>query len=169
MALSSIVKQLHDGSLGITDGTGTPLTCVVRFSQGDFSAAGFKHKLNAVNHYQSRGVIVSSRYTERETITGSFSALVTDFSEATAGTIQDLILGVGAYSARVSTLAGDVMAFDITYTIDGTALGDADDPTFTLTDCVISWDYGESDPDVVSFSFECIGAVTGDWAIALLS
>jgi len=169
MALSSVAKTLYDGSLGVKDGTGTPLTCQVRWSQGDFSAAGFKHKLNTVANYQSRGVIVSSRYTERETVTGSFSALVSDFSEATAGTLQDLILGVGAYSARVSTIDGDVMAFDMTYTIEATDLGDSDDCTFTMEDCIISWDFGEGDPDTVSFSFECIGAITGDWAIALLS
>lgn len=169
MALSNVVKnQFDSGTIVIEDGTGTPLSVTVRFDQADFSISGLKQVNRGTTAYQSRATVHSIRHTAREFPTGSFSAMVSEFSESGTGTVLDMIHGTGGHSARVSTTAssGDVITFDITFTMEGTDFGDSADHTFTLEDCEIAYDFAEGDPNTLSFSFTCYGAVTGDIAIA---
>lgn len=167
MALSNFIKTKFDsGTITVKDGTGSPLTCVVRFDEADFSISGLGSSLRDTKIYQSRGVINSRRKGERKIPSGSFSCPVTDFSETSTGTLIDMVTGKAGtpYAARVSTTAstGDAPTFDITIVQEGTALGDATDGTITFEDCEILFDYSQGDPNMFKFSFTVTGAITGD-------
>ena len=74
MAVSTVIKHFTDGTIELADGTGTPVTLTVPFSQGDFSISGVQESQKAVNVYQSRGTLHSLRLGEKTFVTGSFSA-----------------------------------------------------------------------------------------------
>jgi hypothetical protein len=168
--VSDVIKSQYDcGTITVADGSDTPLTVDVEFDMGDFSVEGLVPNLRGVEAYQSRGKLHSLRQGERVFPTGSFSAMVSELSNDTAGTLLDLINGTGEFAspAPVSTTAstGDVMTHDITFTIEGTDVGDDADHTFTLHDCHITAGFSEGSPDSLSFSFTMYGEITGDIAI----
>lgn len=151
---STVVKHFSDGSIEFADGTGTPVTLTVPFSQGDFSISGIQESQKAVNAYQSRGTLHTVRKGEKTFITGSFSAMLADVSDASAGNAIDFCNKQAAYSANTSTLgSGDVYTVKITLTIEGTDLGDSADHTIVLDDCAVTMDISEGEPDSISFSF----------------
>jgi len=154
MAVSTVIKHFTDGTIELADGTGTPVTLTVPFSQGDFSISGIQEGQKAVNVYQSRGVLHTLRKGEKTFITGSFSAMLADVSDASAGALLDFIRKTNAYSANASTLgSGDVYAIKITLQIEGTDLGDSADHTIVLDDCACSADVSEGEPDSISISW----------------
>lgn len=151
---STIVKHFTDGSIEFADGTGTPVTLTLPFSQGDFSVSGLQEAQRAVNAYQSRGSLHTVRKGEKTFVTGSFSAMLADVSDASAGNAIDFCLKQNAYSGNATTLgSGDLYTVKVTLTIAGTALGDASDHTIVLDDCAISMDVSEGEPDSIAFSF----------------
>jgi hypothetical protein len=158
---------MSDGTITIKDGTGTPLSCTIRFDNGDFSIDGLKAKLRETNPYQHRGVLSSVRHTTRTFPTGTFTCSMSEFTSAAANSVSDAVLKNGAFAAAVSTLGAnaDVYTLDIQITEEGTNFGDAADHTFTLEDCEISMAYNQGDPNTFSLSFTVYGAVAGDLAI----
>lgn len=166
MALSTVVKNFTDGSIQLKDGTGTPITVTVQFSDGDFSASGFQEQMNEVVAYETRGVLNSVRHTVRKYITFSFTAQMSQFTNATAY-LSDAVLKNGAFSAAVSTLGttADVYTLDVVFTVEGTNFGDSADHTFTLEDCHLSLDFAEGDPNKFTINGTCYGAVVGDLAM----
>ena len=151
---STIVKHFTDGSIEFADGTATPVTLTLPFSQGDFSVSGLQEAQRAVNAYQSRGSLHTVRKGEKTFVTGSFSAMLADVSDSSAGNAIDFCLKQNAYSGNTTTLgSGDLYTVKVTLTIAGTALGDAADHTIVLDDCAISMDVSEGEPDTISFSF----------------
>lgn len=158
MGLSSMpLTQFNSGSIALKDGT--PLTVTLQFGMGDFSVSGLCPNLREVTAYESRGVLIATRQTTRVYPTLTFSAMVAEFSEATAGTICDMIHGTSQYAARVSTRVGDAMCFDVVLTIEGTNYGGVD-CNWTFEDVHIKWDYAQGDPDKVSFSGTVYGNIT---------
>lgn len=94
MAASSVIKnQYGAGSIVISDGTGSPLSVTVDFDQGDFSISGLKDQLKDTTTYQSRGTLHSVRHTARTFPTISFTAMMSEFKDASSGTAIDMILG----------------------------------------------------------------------------
>jgi len=166
MADSSVVKNLNDGSLIISDGTGSPIAVTVKFTSGDFSISGLKKALKETVAYQSRGVLNTVRHTARTFPTFSFTCQMAEFTSATATSVSDAILQNGAFSSAVSTLGAnaDVYTLLLAITEEGTDFGDSADPTFSLDDCECSIDFGEGDPNTFSISGTVYGAVTGDLA-----
>lgn len=162
MAASTIVKHLYDGTLKAQDGTGVPLFIVVPFSVGDFALSGLSQKQNATVAYEARGVLTSVRKAARTYPSGSFSFQIADYSDAVDETAADFFLKQNAYSAAVSTLgaSADVYTCDLVWTIAGIALGDVADHTITLTDCDVTLDMSEGEPNSGSISFTCYGTVT---------
>ncbi|MCB9681835.1 MAG: hypothetical protein H6733_10210 [Alphaproteobacteria bacterium] len=164
MALSGIVKTQFDaGALVIEDGTsGTALSVTARFDQANFAVSGVMPSRRNATAYQSRAVLHSLRQTDLSFPTGSFSIMVSEFSEASAGTLVDMIEGTGAYAARISTTEakGDMMTFDVTFTQEGTTYGDSADGTITLEDCHLTFDFSEGDPNTITCNFTCYGTVT---------
>lgn len=161
--MAKILNQFDSGTITFKDGTAvTPLSCTVLFDQGDFSISGLSNELADVSAYQSRRTLHSLRKGARTFPTGSFSAMMSEFSEADDGNVVDLITGKAAtpFSARISTTAakGDVLTLDLVFVLDG--------ETSTLEDCHVMFDFAEGDPTTFSFSYTCYGAITGALAIA---
>ena len=171
MALSGVIKTGFDsGTIAVADGTGPPLSVTVRFDNADFSISGLRDQLRESTQFQGRGKLRSLRKTSRVFPSGSFSIMVAEFSESGTGTLNDLILGTAAtpYAARASTTTalGDVMTFDITFTMEGTDQGDAADHTLVLNDCEItSIDFSEGEPNSCTYAFTMYGDLGGDLAI----
>jgi|TARA_Y100001963_G_C6645276_1_gene382976 hypothetical protein len=170
MALSTVVKAKGNGLLTLLDNGGSN-TLAVTFDNGDFSASGFTQGLRQTAPAESRGKFKSLYFTDRQYIEGSFSCMLTQFTEPSGtGTVADFLLQRAAYSANVSVLgAGADMpyAVDIKLTIEGTNLGDGADLEFVLTKCrITSLDVSEGDPDTLSLSFTSYGAPTGDLALS---
>lgn len=154
MAVSTVIKHFTDGTIELADGTGTPVTLTVPFSQGDFSISGIQESQKAVSVYQSRGVLHSLRKGEKTFVTGSFSAMLADVSDSSAGNLLDFVRKTNAYSGNTSTSgSGDVYTIKITLQIEGTDLGDSADHTIVLDDCACSADVSEGEPDSISLSF----------------
>ena len=168
MALSNVIKNMRDGSLTITDGTGgTPLSKTVQFDQGDFSLNNLKTQLSNTVSYETRGFLRSVRHTEREYPEGNFSVMVSQFSEATVGTAIDAALKNGYFAAAVSTRgsSAEVMTYDIQFTMAGSVHGDAANHTFTMKDVELKLSsFTEGDPNTASFDFTVWGEITGDLA-----
>jgi len=169
VALSTVVKNMRDGSLTIKDGTGTPLSITVQFDTGDFSITGLKAKLAETTAYETRGQLRTVRHTTRIYPTGSFTAYMAEFSENSVGTLADAILKNGTvWSAAISTDAGganaDVYLVDLEFTCEGTDYGDSSDHIFGMTKCECVIDFSENDPNSFSVAFTCYGALTGGLA-----
>jgi hypothetical protein len=162
MAASTVIKNLNDGTITLSDGTGSPVTLVVPFSTGDLSVSGLAEQQNEVAKYETRGTFHSARHTVRSYPSGSFSFQMADYSDATSTTAYDFIRKTNSYSANVSTLGAnaDVYSIDIILTVEGTDHGDASDHTLTLTNCACTMDISEGDPNTGTINFECLGTVT---------
>ena len=169
MAASSVIKnQFGAGSITIKDGTGSPLTVAADFDQGDFSVSGLMANLKESAVYQTRGVVRSVRHTERSFPSISFTALMSEFSDASGGTMLNMIAGTAPFAARVSTLgaSADVITFDVVIVIEGTDLGDSADATLTFEDVALAVDYTGGDPSQFSVSGTVYGGITGDLTIS---
>jgi hypothetical protein len=162
MAISSVVKNYRDGVLKLSDGTGTPIEITVQYENGDFSLSGTNQGNYEHTKYLDRGELGSIRKTNRMFPTGSFTAQLTDLSDATNKTLWDAVNKTGAFASAVSTLGStaDLYCLDITLTISGTVLGDASDHVLSMSDCRCSIDVAEGDPDSFSLSFEVLGSIT---------
>lgn len=171
MAASTVIKNsFGSGSITLQDGTGSPLEVVVDFDQGDLSLSGMKAALKDTAAYQTRGTLRSVRHTSRTFPTISFSAMMSEFTDASGGTAIDMIMGKTGtpFAARVSTLGAnaDVMAFKVKIQIEGTDNGDSQDHEIQFDDVELSFDWSEGDPSTFSFSGTVWGAITGDIAVS---
>lgn len=160
MAASTVIKHVTDGSITLEDGTGSPVTLVVPFTSGDLSVDGLQNSLRAVQAYQTRGTLHSVRLAAREFPSMSFSAMLADVSDGTAGTLIDYCLKQGSYASNVTTLTGsDVYAIKVTLTIEGTDLGDSADHTIQMDDVHVTVAVAEGEPDTVTISGTVYGSV----------
>ena len=160
MAASTVIKHVTDGSITLEDGTGSPVTLVVPFTSGDLSVDGLQNSLRAVQAYQTRGTLHSVRLAAREFPSMSFSAMLADVSDGTAGTLIDYCLKQGSYASNVTTLTGsDVYAIKVTLTIEGTDLGDSADHTIQMDDVHVTVAVAEGEPDTVTLSGTVYGSV----------
>ena len=169
MAVSSIVKTSIDGSLTLSDGTGTPVTLSVTFDLGDLTISGLSQRLNEVAAIQSRGKLRSIRHAARTFPSLSFSAYVSSYAGETSvpGSLSEFITGTGLYSANTSTSAGDVYTVDVTFDIEGTDLSDGVDGQIVCSDVHFTFDLAESmDGNTISLSGTVYGAVSGDVSAA---
>lgn len=163
MAASQIVKHLYDGAIKASDGTsGTALELLIPYTQGDFSISGLTETQRETVAYQARGVLTSIRKAARSFPSGSFTFQIADYSDGTEQTAIDFFLKQGAFAAAVSTHGAnaDVFTVDLLITVGGTALGDAADHTVTLTDCDVTLDMSEGEPNTGTINFTCYGTVT---------
>lgn len=134
----------------------------VAYENGDFSLSGANQGNYEHTKYLDRGELGSIRKTNRSFPTGSFTAQLTDISDATNLTLWDAVNKTGAFASAVSTLGStaDLYTLKITLTVEGTNFGDASDHTIVLNDCRCSIDVAEGDPDSFSLSFEVLGSIT---------
>jgi hypothetical protein len=162
MAISSVVKNFRDGTILIEYGTGTPLAVTVQFEAGDFSLSGLNQGNVEATTYLDRGELGSVRKTSRTFPTFTFSAHMTDLSDATDKLIWDAVNKTGAFASAVSTggTASDVYMLKVTLTIEGTNFGDAADHVIIMNNCHLAIDFAEGDPNSFTLNGTVYGAIT---------
>jgi len=162
MAISSVVKNFRDGTILIEDGTGTPLAVTVQFEAGDFSLSGLNQGNVEATTYLDRGELGSVRKTSRTFPTFTFSAHMTDLSDATDKLLWDAVNKTGAFAAAVSTggTASDVYMLKVTLTIEGTNFGDAADHVIIMNNSHLAIDFAEGDPNSFTLNGTVYGAIT---------
>jgi len=146
MALSTTIKTTGDGSLILSDGTGTPLTLAVRFSNGDVNVGGLTNSLRDVTTIVARQRTIGLRKGAPVYPTVAFSCFISDLGEATAGTIFNWEAKTAPFAARAKTHSiGDLDTYNVRLTIEGTDHGDAADQSIMLKDCHGTWTFTEED------------------------
>lgn len=163
MAVSSVVKNFRDGTILIEDGTTpTPISLTVQYEAGDFSITGLNQANTEATTYLDRGDLGSVRKTSRTFPTFSFSAHMTDLSDATDKLLWDAVNKTGAFASAISTggSASDVFMLKVTLTVEGSNFGDASDHTLVLQNCHLSIDFAEGDPNSFSINGTVYGAIT---------
>jgi hypothetical protein len=160
MPISSVVKNFRDGTLTLEDATVGALT--VQYENGDFSAEGFNQGEYEVVAYLDRGEMGSLRKTSRKFPTFTFTAQLTDVSDATNKNLIDIVRKAGAYAAGTSQsgASADVWTLKVTLTIEGTNYGDASDHTVVLQECFCEIAFAEGDPDTFTLTGTCYGSRT---------
>ena len=159
MALNTGVNNFTDGSIVLKDATGTPITVTAQYSNGDFAAAGFQNGQREITHYEARGVITSIRKTTVKLISGSFTCQMTGLTNATAFA-ADAVMKTGAFAAGVSTISANAEVWAVTIVWSEATVNGGTAATMTLTNCVVTMDVSEGDPNSLSFSFTCYGTAT---------
>lgn len=162
MAQSTVIKNFRDGTLVFADNTGTPLTLPIQYEAGDFSIDNLNEGLVETTAYLDRGEFATLRKTNRVFPSFSFTAHMTDISDATDKLLYDLARKTGAFAAAVSTLGAnaDAMTYKLTFTVEGTNFGDSADHTMILNDCRITLSFSEGDPNSFSVAGIVYGAIT---------
>ena len=166
MALDSFVKSDLEGSIVLTDGAANTMTLM--FDQGDLTISNLKQTLNESLQYERRGRFKSAGLGARIYPSGTFSAMVHQFTDATADVLSDFVLKRGKFSSNQSTYGAThpVYAINITLNVEGSSYGGVDS-SVTLNDCSVQIDsLTEGRPSTFSISFTSTGAVTGDLAVA---
>lgn len=159
----AIVKNFRDGSVVLKDGTGTPKTATLPFEQGNFAVSGFNVGQTEVQEYFARGTLIGLRKGQQNFQDWSCTLTMSEFTLAATGNFIDLIEGTGTdYSARIGTRAdlGDIVTFDLVFTIEGTDLGDSADHTLTMLDNRITYEFAEGDPNTITLNGRCYGGIT---------
>jgi hypothetical protein len=162
MAQSTVIKNFRDGTLTFTDNTGTPLSMPIVYEAGDFSIDNLNEGLVETTAYLDRGEFATLRKTNRVFPSFSFTAHMTDLSDATDKLLYDLARKTGAWAGAVSTLgaAADAMTYKLTWACEGTNFGDTTDHTLVLNDCRVTVSLSEGDPNSFSVSGIVYGAIT---------
>jgi hypothetical protein len=160
--MSTVIKNFRDGTLVFADNTGAPLTLPIVYEAGDFSIDNLNEGLVETTAYLDRGEFATLRKTNRVFPSFSFTAHMTDLSDATDKLLYDLARKTGAFASAVSTLGAnaDAMTYKLTFTVEGTNFGDAADHTMVLNDCRITLSFSEGDPNSFSVSGIVYGTIT---------
>jgi hypothetical protein len=158
VAVSTIIKNFRDTTITISDNAAA-LSHTVVYEPGDAAFDSGKHEIAV---YRDRGDIAGVRKTNQGLPSGSFSVHYTDLTDAAvgAGTLTDMLDGVGGYATAVSTLGStsDVYTVKLTFTIAEAGAGS--DHVITFDDCFCTWSFAEGDPSTVSVNWTCHGTVT---------
>jgi hypothetical protein len=162
MPISSIVKNFRDGTIVLKDGTGTPIALTVEFEAGDFSISGMSANSNTeATTYLDRGVLGSVRLTNQTFPTFSFTAQMTDLSDATNKTLYDAVNKKNTFAAAVSTVPnGDVYGLDVVLSVEGSNFGDPTDHVLTMVGCRMTIDFAEGDPNSFTINGTVYGSIT---------
>ena len=167
MALDTNVKNFAQGTITLSDGTGSPVSLILTLDKGTLAIEGLKKVLRETVKYERRGLLHTVSLANRIYPTLSFEAMVSEFSNASAGVVTDFLLGNAAYSANVSTLGSSHLVFTckLTFDLEGTDTG-GNDSQVVCDDVDFTFNFSEGDPNMFSISGEILGAVTGDLAAA---
>jgi hypothetical protein len=162
MPISSVVKNFRDGTITLSDATTpTPLSVTVQYETGDFSVTGLSQGNLEATTYLDRGDLGSVRLTSRTFPTFSFTAHMTDLSDATNKTLWDAVNKTGAFAAAISGITGsDVYGLKVLLSVEGTNFGDATDHTLELAGCHLTIDFSEGDPNSFSLNGTVYGTIT---------
>lgn len=164
MAYSTIPKVRRDGQITLKDGTGSPVTLIVTYEEGNLSLDNL-NDLRDQTVIRDRGDIAAIRKGDQQPLSGSFSFYFRAFTDAAVGGIRDFITNSNAYAANVSTGATgspyvEHYCIDIVYTVEGTDFDSNADHVATLSRCVCNLSLAEGDPTSYSLSFTCYGGIS---------
>ncbi len=159
MAISSKPKNFRDGTITLTDGSGSPISLTVQYEAGDFSISNVMQSQTEVEMYLDRGSFHNVRKTNFAPATFSFTATMTDLSDATEKCLWDAVNKSGAFAAGVSRGDTDVWLLQVGLTIEGTDFGDAADHTLVLDKCHLTLEFAEGSPNTFSLSGTCYGSI----------
>lgn len=137
--MTSMIKHFSDGILVLKDGSDTPVTLEIPFTEGDFEIRGLNQTRGETIAYEARGVLVGLRNVPPRHPTGSFSCRITDYSDVTNHTVLAFWKRTGLYCANVSTNAieNNLHTVNLVFNVEGTNFGDADH-TITLEKCSLN-------------------------------
>lgn len=173
-------KNFTMSSWTLTDGTsGTALTHTLLTETGSASITEVTPgQLREIEIYTRKKAFVSAAHGAPKFPIFSLDAAMEAWKETSSGTLTDFFLGTTGtpYANRVSTIApsgaaADAVPFacDIAGTIEGTDFGDSADHSGTMTDAIITsfTPLEEGSPNMIKFSATVVGALTGDFAVAV--
>jgi hypothetical protein len=162
MAISSVVKNMRDGTLLLEDGTTpTALDVTVQYEAGDFSISGLSQGLKEVTTYLDRGDLGSVRHTNQTFPSVSFTCHMTDVSDGTEKTLPDIIMKTtgSPFASAESTLGAnaDVYTLKLTWTVTEPG-GSSHTVVCDDVHCMI--DISEGDPNSFSITGTVYGSIT---------
>lgn len=166
MAASNIVAVHREVSVALSDGT-TP-SAVTLTPPRRIASLNMDKSPGTFVWVLSQGVRVGRKKTEDALLAFSLQFHFTEFTNASAGVVDDFINFAGSYSGNASTTGPeyDGKSIDIAVTVDKTS-GDKDDnadAVITYSDCfLVSSSVDETgDTLTVTYDFEALSyAVTG--------
>ena len=160
MAISSKPKNFRDGTITLSDGSGSPITLTVQYEAGDFSIDNVMQSQTEVETYLDRGSFHNVRKTNFAPATFTFTATMTDLSDATEKCLWDAVNKSGAFAAGVSRGDTDVWLLQVGLTIEGTDFGDAADHTLVLDKCHLTISFAEGSPNTFTLNGTCFGSIS---------
>lgn len=160
MAISSKPKNFRDGTITLSDGSGSPITLTVQYEAGDFSIDNVSQSQSEVETYLDRGSFHNVRKTNFAPATFTFTATMTDLSDATEKCLWDAVNKSGAFSAGVSRGDTDVWLLQVGLTIEGTDFGDTADHTLVLDKCHLTISFAEGSPNTFTINGTVYGNIT---------
>lgn len=160
MAISSKPKNMRDGTITLSDGSGSPITLTVQYEAGDFAIDNVMQSQTEVEVYLDRGSFHNVRKTNFAPATFTFTATMTDLSDATEKCLWDAVNKSGAFAAGVSRGDTDVWLLQVGLTIEGTDFGDAADHTLVLDKCHLTISFAEGSPNTFTLNGTCYGSIS---------
>ena len=148
-APGTFISNFTHGTIILSD-SGATYTATLTLDQGDFSASGLADRLREIAASETRG-----------TLRGVALTLISEWSDAGAGTVMDLITGGGAFASRVGTLGANhpVVCLDVEFKFTDY---DAAVHDLKFHDVSLTFDFSEGDPDTISLSGTVYGEIDGD-------
>ena len=159
MPISSKPKNHRDGTITLSDGSGSPITLTVIYEAGDFAVDNVMQSQTEVEVYLDRGEFHNVRKTNFAPATFSFTATMTDLSDATNKCLWDAVNKTGAFAAGVSRGDTDVWLLLVGLTIEGTDFGEADH-TLVLDKCHLTISFAEGSPNTFTLNGTVYGNIT---------
>lgn len=154
MAVSTVVKTKCDGTILIEDNGGTN-SLTVAFETGDLSIDIPGRTVNVFLDRGKFGSTPSLRFGDDQAVTFSFSAHFRHASDATQGTLTDIISNGGHFASTWVSRGGanaEVKTVQVTFTIEGTDHGDSADHTIVMDHCFITGSVAEGDPNTLTIN-----------------
>lgn len=164
MAYSTIPKVRRDGQITLIDGTGSPVSLIVSYEEGNLSIDNL-NDLRDQTVIRDRGEISAVRKGDQQPLSGSFSFYFRAFTDAAVGGVRDFITQSNAYSGNTSTGSTGTpyvehYCVNIEYLVEGDDFDSNADHKATLSRCVCNLSVAEGDPTTYSLSFTCYGGVS---------
>jgi hypothetical protein len=157
MAQSTVVKVRRDGTIKLKDGSTNTYT--VAYENGDLSFDGGSKADRIV--IRDRGTIVGLRKGDDPVPSLTFTTMMRDFHDNSAGSLIDFLDNSGPVVLTSSGGTGyEQFLVDIEFTVEGTSHGDANDHVATAAKCLCTWSFSEGDPNTISVTAEIHGGVT---------
>lgn len=143
-----------DGIITITDNTGTPLSYVVIYEDGDFQFGPIMEGQWEVQEFKDRGVPYAVRKVEKMSIPFSFTAHATGvIGDGTTALLGDVAAKLGVWASATSKLAatnGDAYLLQIAWSGERSDLGATADSSVTFKYAHLKLSFAEGIPGKMS-------------------